>query len=104
MGKAGKGSATLSMAYAGARFGAAVLKGLNGTENQECAYVASDVHPGVPYFASMVTFGPHGPMKANPIGHMSLHEATRLKEMAETLKEEIRAGLDYAAENELKIK
>merc|ERR1719326_1796592 len=34
--KGGKGSATLSMAYAGARFGSAVLKGLTGEECTEC--------------------------------------------------------------------
>merc|ERR1712136_152919 len=54
--KAGKGSATLSMAYSGARFGSAVLSGLAGTPTTECAYVASDVTE-LPYFASKVTFG-----------------------------------------------
>merc|ERR1712070_1011407 len=39
--KGGKGSATLSMAYAGARFGYAVLNGLSGTPTTECAYVKS---------------------------------------------------------------
>merc|ERR1712176_711885 len=37
--KGGKGSATLSMAYAGAKFGNAVLCGLAGIETTECAYV-----------------------------------------------------------------
>merc|ERR1711972_1160355 len=41
--KSGKGSATLSMAYAGARLGKAVLAGLNGTPTTECAYVMSDI-------------------------------------------------------------
>merc|ERR1719213_406215 len=41
--KAGKGSATLSMAYAGARLGKAVLAGMAGTPTTECAYFASDV-------------------------------------------------------------
>merc|ERR1712050_653216 len=38
--KGGKGSATLSMAYSGARFGSAVLAGLHGRKQTECAYVA----------------------------------------------------------------
>merc|ERR1719181_1733308 len=38
--KGGKGSATLSMAYAGARFGSAILRGLAGDQTVECAYVA----------------------------------------------------------------
>merc|ERR1719343_1426653 len=41
--KNGKGSATLSMAYAGARFGSAVLQGLAGQDAVECAYVQSNV-------------------------------------------------------------
>merc|ERR1719162_814222 len=41
--KGGKGSATLSMAYAGARFGKAVLAGLSGRKRTECAYCKSDI-------------------------------------------------------------
>merc|ERR1712176_123394 len=37
--KNGKGSATLSMAYAGARLGKSVLAGLSGRKRTECAYV-----------------------------------------------------------------
>merc|ERR1712048_1056162 len=54
--KAGKGSATLSMAYAGSRLGKAVLAGLSGTPTTECAYVQSNV-VDLPYFTSKVTFG-----------------------------------------------
>merc|ERR1712151_1300932 len=58
--KNGKGSATLSMGYAGARLGKAVLAGLSGEENVvECAYVASTLTE-LPYFASKVTFGKDG--------------------------------------------
>merc|ERR1711977_403741 len=66
--KGGKGSATLSMAYAGARFGSAVLQGLAGQEAIECAYVQSDVVQGMSYFSSKVTFGVNGVMKVHPIG------------------------------------
>merc|ERR1712139_328878 len=52
--KNGKGSATLSMAYAGARLGRAVLAGLSGRRRVECAYVKSDVVEGIPYFSSKV--------------------------------------------------
>merc|ERR1712159_643857 len=47
--KDGKGSATLSMAYAGARLGKAVLAGLAGTPTTECAYVASQGVSPLPY-------------------------------------------------------
>merc|ERR1719265_724391 len=40
--KNGKGSATLSMAYSGARLGRAVLSGLAGVPVTECAYVESN--------------------------------------------------------------
>merc|ERR1719350_2749965 len=40
--KNGKGSATLSMAYAGSRMAKSVLAGLMGRRRVECAYVMSD--------------------------------------------------------------
>merc|ERR1719297_685569 len=72
--KNGKGSATLSMGYAGARLGKAVLAGLNGTPTTECAYVMSDIMPGLPYFTSKVTFGKNAVEKVHPLGTMSKHE------------------------------
>jgi len=98
--KNGKGSATLSMAYAGARLGKAVLSGLAGVDVTECAYVESSVQPGVPYFASKVTFGKGGIKTVHPMGKLSAHEQKRLEEMLPILKEEIDAGLEYASCNE----
>merc|ERR1711976_888226 len=95
--KAGKGSATLSMAYAGARFGYAVLNGLSGTPTTECAYVMSSVVPDLPYFSSKVTFGPNGVEKVHELGDMSEHEKTRFAEACAQLKTEIDKGLEYAA-------
>merc|ERR1711879_896290 len=99
--KNGKGSATLSMAYAGARLGKAVLAGLNGTPTTECAYVMSNVMPELPYFTSKVTFGKNGVEKVHPIGKLNAHETTRLKEACDQLKEEIQSGLNYAKDNNL---
>jgi len=96
--KNGKGSATLSMAYAGARLGRAVLSGLAGVEVTECAYVKSNV-TDLPYFASKVTFGRDGVKTVHPIGKLSAHEQKRLEELKPILKEEIDAGLEYAKEN-----
>merc|ERR1712232_395761 len=93
--KAGKGSATLSMAYAGARFGYAVLNGLNGTPTTECAYVMSSVVSGLPYFSSKVTFGPNGVEKVHELGPMTDYERTRLAEASAQLKTEIDKGLEY---------
>jgi len=90
--KAGKGSATLSMAYAGAMFGKAVLAGLDGELRTECAYVQSDITE-LPYFASKVTFGPFGVEEVHPLGKLSEHEEARLVEAKKQLKGEIEDGL-----------
>merc|ERR1711957_981840 len=99
--KGGKGSATLSMAYAGARFGSAVLQGLAGQDADECAYVVSDAVEGMSYFSSRVTFGKSGVEKVHPIGDLNDHEKARLEVAKAQLKEEIQAGVDYAATQEL---
>jgi len=98
--KAGKGSATLSMAYAGARLGKAVLAGMAGTPTTECAYVASDV-AGLPYFASRVVFGKTGPEKVLPVGTLSKYEQTRLDEAKAQLQGEIEEGMAYARNESL---
>lgn len=99
--KKGKGSATLSMAYAGARLGKAVLAGLDGENVSEFAYVASSASD-LPYFASKVTFGKNGVEKVHPIPDgLSAHEKQRLAALMPTLKGEIEAGLAYAQEQAL---
>jgi len=98
--KGGKGSATLSMAYAGARMAKSVLAGLMGRKRVECAYVMSDI-TDLPYFASKVVFGEAGVVKVLDIGTLNEHETTRLAEAKEALKKEIDSGLEYAKSNEL---
>merc|ERR1712110_1064165 len=93
--KAGKGSATLSMAYAGARFGGAVLAGLAGERTTECAYVGN-TRTDLPYFALKVTFGPAGIEDVQEIGQLTAYEKGRLSAASKQLKEEIDAGLEYA--------
>jgi len=98
--KGGKGSATLSMAFAGARFGSCVLAGLQGRRRVACAYVKSDL-TDLPYFASKVVFGEKGVIKTLPLGDLSEHEKKRLEDVKTTLKTEIETGLAYAKENDL---
>lgn len=93
--KAGKGSATLSMAYSGARFGGKVLAGLAGTPTDEYCYVASSV-TDLPYFSSKVTFGPGGVQKVHDVGSLNSYEQGRLEEAKAQLKKEIEKGLEYA--------
>ena len=98
--KNGKGSATLSMAYAGARLGKSVLAGLSGRKRTECAYVASTV-TDLPYFAQKVVFGEGGVVKVLPLGELNEHETKRLEELKPILQKEIDSGLEYAKANEL---
>merc|ERR1712137_269953 len=101
--KGGKGSATLSMAYAGAKFGNAVLSGLAGVDTTECAYVATEGTPNaeLPYFSSKVTFGVKGVKQVHAIGKLNEYEQGRMKEAMAQLKDEIDAGLQYASSVEL---
>merc|ERR1712093_851738 len=96
--KGGKGSATLSMGYAGARLGKAILAGLAGRRRVECAYVKSDV-TDLPYFTSKVVFGEKGVTKVLPIGELNEYETKRLEEAKAALKTEIETGLEYAKAN-----
>merc|ERR1712084_178808 len=83
--KAGKGSATLSMAYAGAKLGSAILGGLQGKRRIECAYVKSDVED-LPYFTSKVVFGESGVSKVLPIDELNEYEKKRMEEAKAQLK------------------
>merc|ERR1712226_1600022 len=98
--KGGKGSATLSMAYAGARLGSSVLAGLQGRQRTECAYVKSDI-TDLPYFTSKVVFGENGVEKVLPLGKLNEHETKRLEEVKTQLKGEIDSGVKYAEANNL---
>merc|ERR1719510_1037811 len=93
--KGGKGSATLSMAYAGARFGKSVLAGLSGRRRIECAYCKSDI-TDLPYFAQKVVLGEGGITKVLPLGDLNEYETKRLEEAKTQLKGEIETGLKYA--------
>merc|ERR1711972_1215263 len=98
--KNGKGSATLSMAYAGARLGKAVLAGMAGQRTVECAYVKSDI-TDLPFFTSKVEFGRGGVVKVHPVGNLNAYETKRLEEAKAQLKTEIQTGLKYAKDNQL---
>ncbi len=56
-----QGSATLSMAYAGALFADACIRGLNGEPDvEEFTFVESKVVSELPFFSSKVKLGPTG--------------------------------------------
>jgi len=93
--KAGAGSATLSMAYAGARFGFSVLEAMHGKKGVvECAYVASDV-TDASFFASPVLLGAEGAEKNLGIENLSDFEKAKLDELLPELKSNIAKGLKF---------
>ncbi|XP_020613695.1 malate dehydrogenase, mitochondrial-like [Orbicella faveolata] len=93
--KAGSGSATLSMAYAGTKFISSVLAALNGQKNMvECAFIKSDVCD-TGYFASPVELGPNGVETNLGIGKLSAYETKKLEEVIPELKKNIKKGEDF---------
>jgi malate dehydrogenase len=97
--KAGKGSATLSMAYAGAVFASSVLKGLNGDPNiVECSYVQSNVTE-LPFFASKVRLGKNGVEEVLGLGSLSAYEQQGLEGLKSELKSSIEKGIKFASAN-----
>jgi len=96
--KAGAGSATLSMAYAGARFGFSVLEAMHGKKGVvECAYVASDV-TDASFFASPILLGAEGAEKNLGIENLSDFEKEKLDELLPELKSNIAKGLKFMEE------
>ncbi|KAJ6842166.1 malate dehydrogenase, mitochondrial [Iris pallida] len=97
--KAGKGSATLSMAYAGAVFADACLKGLNGVPDiVECSFVQSTVTE-LPFFASKVRLGKNGVEEVLGLGSLSEFEKAGLESLKPELKSSIEKGIKFAQEN-----
>lgn len=93
--KAGAGSATLSMAFAGARFASSLLDALNGEEGiVECAYVASD-ETEAPYFSTPLLLGKNGLEKNLGLGKMLESEANLVKNAMPELKASIQKGVDF---------
>ncbi|KAK2986628.1 hypothetical protein RJ640_004384, partial [Escallonia rubra] len=94
--KAGKGSATLSMAYAGALFADACLKGLNGVPDVvECSYVQSSITE-LPFFASKVRLGKNGVEEVLGLGLLSDFEKEGLEALKPELKSSIEKGIKFA--------
>lgn len=93
--KAGKGSATLSMAYAGALFAESCLKGLNGEPVVECSFVQSNITE-LPFFSSKVRLGRNGVEEVLPLGSLSGYEKKGLEALIPELNASIQKGVDFA--------
>jgi malate dehydrogenase len=94
--KAGAGSATLSMAYAGYLFTEQILKAMTTSEEViQCAYVESTL-TDAPFFASPCRFGPNGVEEVLPFGKLNAYEQGWMDKMLPELKNQIKKGVDFA--------
>lgn len=99
--KAGGGSATLSMAWAGCHFALQVIRAANGESGiVECSYVDSDV-TSVPFFSSPVELGREGIAKIHPVPEMNEFEQQKFDEMVPVLTQQVEKGFEFAKTFEL---
>lgn len=97
--KAGSGSATLSMAYAGYLFTENVVKALQGAEDVvQCAYVESTLTDSK-FFASPCKFGKDGVEEVLGFGELSAYEKSWFDKMLPDLKKQIEKGVNFARDN-----
>ncbi|GAB4845472.1 hypothetical protein Ancab_038880 [Ancistrocladus abbreviatus] len=96
--KAGAGSATLSMAYAAARFVESSLRALDGDGDvYECSFVQSDLTE-LPFFASRVKLGPKGieAVISSDLQGLTEYETKALEALKPELKASIDKGVEFA--------
>merc|ERR1712191_41348 len=97
--KPGAGSATLSMATAGARFAFSLIRALNGEQGViECAYVRSD-ETEAKYFSTPILLGPNGVEKNLGLGSLSDYEQQLLVAALPELAKNIKKGEDFVLNN-----
>jgi len=95
--KAGAGSATLSMAVAGANFAGRLMKAMAGESNVvECTFVESNITKAK-FFASPVRLGKNGVEEILPLGNLSSAEQKYVDDMLKDLTAQIAKGEQYAA-------
>jgi malate dehydrogenase len=93
--KDGAGSATLSMAMAGARFADSLLKASQGEKGiVEPTFVDSPLYKGmgIDFFASNVELGPNGVEQIREVGKVTLYEQKLLDACFVDLKKNIAKG------------
>ncbi|KAM6493287.1 L-malate dehydrogenase [Amanita muscaria] len=109
--KNGAGSATLSMAYAGAEFAFKVIRALKGEKGiitptfvsleadaTGGAALKKDIGADLEFFASNVELGPNGAEKIFPLGTLSAAEKELLKAAVPELGTNISTGSNFITE------
>lgn len=95
--KSGAGSATLSMAYAAARFVESSLRALDGDNNvYECSFIQSEVTE-VPFFASRIKLGKNGveAVISSELQGLTEYEQKGLEALKAELKTSIEKGVAF---------
>ncbi|KPI87655.1 mitochondrial malate dehydrogenase (mMDH) [Leptomonas seymouri] len=101
--KAGRGSATLSMAYAAAEWSFSMLKALRGDKGiVECCYVETDLQqPHCRFFACPVELGLLGVERVLPLPELSAYEQQLLETCVPVLHEECGKGIEWGVRTHL---
>ncbi len=100
--KDGAGSATLSMAMAGARMAESVLRAAQGEKGViEPTFVDSPLYKdqGIEFFSSRVELGPNGVEKILPVGKVDATEEKLLEAAFADLKTNIAKGVSFIEQN-----
>jgi malate dehydrogenase len=100
--KDGAGSATLSMAFAGARMADSLLRAADGEKGViEPTFVDSPLYKdqGIDFFSSNVELGPNGVEKIHPIGKIDANEEKLIQACLGDLKKNIAKGVAFVNEN-----
>lgn len=99
--KDGGGSATLSMAFAGAEFAGKVMDAMAGeTGIKVCSYVDTDKVEGAKFFSLPVTLGKEGVETIHDYGTVTEHEAKLIKDMLPDLVAQATKGVEWAGKNQ----
>ncbi|KAJ1963189.1 hypothetical protein GGI12_002204 [Dipsacomyces acuminosporus] len=105
--KDGAGSATLSMAYAGARFADSIIRALNGESVVEPTFIplAADAEGAkeiralgagdLEFFAVPVELGREGTKRIVPLGNVTEFEGSAIKVAADALATNIATGVNF---------
>ncbi|KAH9853334.1 malate dehydrogenase [Lenzites betulinus] len=100
--KDGAGSATLSMAYAGARFTGDLLRAIHGEKGVVVpTFVKSPLFAdqGIDFFSSNVELGPNGVEKIHPLGELTAEEQKLLEACLPDLKANIEKGKKFVSQS-----
>jgi malate dehydrogenase len=101
--KAGRGSATLSMAYAASEWTFSMLKAMRGDKGiVECCYVENDLQqPDCRFFACQVELGKEGVEKVLPVPELNAYEQRLLQACIPALHDECGKGIEWGVKTHL---